>query len=64
MLMAAPFLVPVNVCYTIDAKMQVMGIAQRMGPFMQWLRAFTVIQPSIINAFIIVDLLDLTLEHI
>ena len=55
-LMVAPFLSPLNVWHKMHAKIEAMGITQRVILFVEWLRAATVEPQKGINALTSVDL--------
>ena len=55
-LMVAPFLSPLNVWHKMHAKIEAMGITQRVILFVEWLRAVTVKPQKGINALTSVDL--------
>ena len=62
-LIFSPFLVPATVWHMMHTKYDVMGMTQRVAPFLYWLRAATVEPQQGIAALTSVDLADATLAQ-
>ena len=63
LLMVSPFLVPDTEWHMMHAKVDVMGMTQRMAPFLDWLRAVAVEPQQGIATLTIVDLANSTLAQ-
>ena len=63
LLLASPFLSPENTWHLLVARVQSLGIAQWVGPFMEWIGACTVASPSLLDALVRVDLADTAFEQ-
>ena len=62
-LVASLFLSPENVCFLITTRVQFLGMAQRVRPFLEWILASTVTPPQTVGAFSIVNLSDSTMQQ-